>query len=169
MVDARRTLSAAKTVKTLATQLGFMPSKPQAAVSLFDSLVTDSSLRQTTATLFSQGHYALAVEEGYKLLNNLVKGRVGIATDGADLMRNTFSLKKPLLRLNRLKTQSQRDQQLGYMDIFAGCMTGIRNPRAHEHRYLDDPLTALELLAMANHLVRMVNSAKRTERIRARP
>jgi Protein of unknown function (Hypoth_ymh) len=48
------------------------------------------------------------------------------------------------------------------MDIFAGAMTGIRNPRAHEHAYLDDPRTALELLALANHLARMARGATRS-------
>jgi hypothetical protein len=41
-------------------------------------------------------------------------------------------------------------------------MTGIRNPRAHEHNYLDEPHAALELLALANHLFRLVMQATRT-------
>jgi uncharacterized protein (TIGR02391 family) len=131
---------------------------------MFDALVTETALRETTRQLFLDGHYALAVEEGYKCLNNVVKSRSGLSTDGASLMRTTFSPKGPLLKLNALETDSERDQQLGYMDIFAGCMTGIRNPRAHEHRYLDEPEVAIELLALANHLLRMVNSAKRTRK-----
>ena len=48
------------------------------------------------------------------------------------------------------------------MLIFQGSMIGIRNPRAHEHRYLDDPRNALELLALCNHLVRVAVNATRT-------
>ena len=40
------------------------------------------------------------------------------------------------------------------MDIFAGVMGGIRNPRAHEHEIVDDPEAALEMLIIANHLMR---------------
>ena len=45
------------------------------------------------------------------------------------------------------------------MDIFAGSMTGIRNPRAHEHDLVDEPEVALELLALANHLMRKLDAA----------
>lgn len=130
----------------------------------FDALITEPELVSTTRKLFENGHYSLAVEEGFKQLNNIVKRRSGQAVDGAALMRSTFSPKAPLLRLNKLSTQSQIDQQQGYMDIFAGCMTGIRNPRAHEHQYLDDANVALELLVLANHLLRMTNQAKKTRR-----
>ena len=40
------------------------------------------------------------------------------------------------------------------MDIFAGVMAGIRNPRAHEHELEDEPEVALELIILANHLMR---------------
>lgn len=131
-------------------------------LSVFDTIVTDKELRDTTRTLFRDRHYALAVEEGYKALNNLVKNRTGLTGDGAGLMTKAFSADKPVLRLNELRTQSQRDQQIGYAQIFAGAMTGIRNPRAHEHRYLDEPHAALELLSLANHLFRQATEAKRT-------
>jgi len=129
---------------------------------LFDLLILEEPLRSTTRKLFMDGHYALAVEEAYKCLNNEVKDRSSalIDWDGADLMRKVFSLNKPILKLNTLKTKSQQNQQQGYMDILAGCMTGIRNPRAHEHRYLDAPEVTIELLTLANHLFRMVRLAK---------
>lgn len=130
----------------------------------FDQVVGDDELRDTCRKLYLDGYYALAVEEAYKCLNNIVKRLSGTGLDGVDLMKNAFSANKPLLALNSLKTQSEKDQQRGYMEIFAGVITGIRNPRAHEHAYLDDPTTALELLGMANHLVRIARSATITPR-----
>lgn len=134
--------------------------------SLYDQLVTEPDLVKTTRSLFSDGYYALAVEEAFKCLNNIVKQKSGLPQDGASLMRSAFSANGPVLRVNNLRTQSERDQQLGYMDIFAGCMTGIRNPRAHEHRYLDKPAVALEMLSWANHLIRIVDRSIRTRRKR---
>lgn len=127
----------------------------------FDSMITDDLLREVSRQLYYEGHYAIAVEEAYKCLNNFVKSKSGLDEDGSDLMRKTFSIKKPVLKLNKLRTKSQKNQQIGYMDIFAGCMTGIRNPRAHEHRYLDEPHVALEMLSLANHLFRFVKSSKK--------
>ena len=59
-----------------------------------------------------------------------------------------------MLRINDLGSSSKKDEQRGYMDIFAGVMAGIRNPRAHEHELEDEPEVALELIILANHLMR---------------
>lgn len=133
----------------------------QSLLDTFDLVVLDTELRATCRTLFKDGHYALAVEEAFKFINNLVKHRTGLAADGSDLMNKALSAGKPVLKLSSLKTVSQRDQQIGYMQMLAGAMTGIRNPRAHEHHYLDEPQVAIELLAFANHLTRVVSSARR--------
>jgi len=77
-------------------------------------------------------------------------------------MAHVFSPAKPILRVNDLKTQSKQDQQQGYMQILQGLMTGIRNPRAHEHQYLDEPEVALEILGLCNHLARVIKGAVRT-------
>jgi len=122
------------------------------AVQAYDALIDDPELVSTTRELFCHGHLAQSVEEAFKYANNLVKQRTGLTADGADLMNRALSLKNPVLKLSPLKTASQQDQQQGYMQILAGAMTGVRNPRAHQHRYLEDPRVALELLCLANHL-----------------
>src|SRR5215472_10804375 len=141
------------------------PAQPDSIdhATLYDTLVADAGLRSATRALFLHGHFASAVEEAYKYVNNVVKSRSGHQhLDGSPLMEGAFGPASRRLRFNALKTPSQRDQQIGYMKIFAGCMTGIRNPRAHEHAYLDHPDVALELLVLANHLMRMLNGATRT-------
>jgi uncharacterized protein (TIGR02391 family) len=129
---------------------------------LFDQIVTDPELVGVVRSLFEDGYYALAVEEATKFLNYLVKDRSGSALDGAKLMSTVFSKDKPILRLSDLKTQSKIDQQIGYGLILQGTMIGVRNPRAHEHAYLDEPHNALEILALCNHVVRIIRSATRT-------
>ena len=125
----------------------------------FDELVKNRQIRQVSGTLYRDGHFARAVEEAFKCLNNAVKGKSGhTSADGAGLMKNVFSANSPVLKLNSLQSQSERDEQLGYMELFAGSMTGIRNPRAHEHNLVDDPDVALELLVLANHLMRKLDS-----------
>lgn len=126
----------------------------------FDQLVTSDLLRQSSRALFADGHYARAVEEAFKCLNNAVKDKSGdTARDGAPLMRAVFSPNAPILKLNSLQSQSDRDEQQRYMDLFAGSMTGIRNPRAHEHSLVDAAEVALELLVLANHLMRKLNQS----------
>ena len=127
----------------------------------FDELITIEALRSVARGLFSDGYFARAVEEAFKCLNNAVKTVCSSDADGASLMRTVFSAKSPLLRLNSLQSDSEKDEQQGYMDIYAGVMTGIRNPRAHEHELQDDPEVALELLTLANHLMRKLDEATR--------
>lgn len=124
------------------------------------ALVEDPDLQRVVLKLFMDGHYTRAVEEAFKFLNNLVKRRAGLPEDGAPLMRRAFSLNSPILTLNSGRSRSEQDEQQGHMEILAGCMTGIRNPRAHEHDWVDNEKRALQLLAFADYLVQRVKSAK---------
>lgn len=129
---------------------------------LFDETVTCGKIRNASRRLFADGHYARSVEEAFKCLNNAVKRKSGLtARDGADLMRATFSSNAPALKITALQSRSEKDEHNGYRDIFAGSMIGIRNPRAHEHELVDGPDMALELLVLANHLMRKLKDANK--------
>ena len=75
-------------------------------------------------------------------------------------MQRAFSPHNPLLKLSNLQTPSEQDEQRGYMDIYAGAMTGIRNPRAHEFQLVDTPESALEMIVLANHLMRKLDNSQ---------
>ncbi|MBI4298144.1 MAG: TIGR02391 family protein [Chloroflexi bacterium] len=129
----------------------------------FDEIVTFEPLRAASRSLFANAYYARAVEEAFKCLNNAVKKRSGLPRlDGDALMRRAFSADNPVMKLNSLRSTSDKDEQRGYMDLYAGGMTGIRNPRAHEHRLEDTPESALEMLTIANHLMRKLESSRRS-------
>jgi uncharacterized protein (TIGR02391 family) len=135
------------------------PSTPPLAL-IYDQLVTDTDLCRATRALYANAHYAEAVEGAFKCLNNLVKRKSRLVDDdGEALMEKAFSEKNPVLALNRLKTSSDRNEQVGYMLLFRGAMRGIRNPRAHEHLLTDDPQPALELIILAQHLMRVARTA----------
>ena len=122
----------------------------------FDELITNKSLRKKTRKLFMDGHHSRAVEEAYKLIDNFVKKKSDLldtSYTGSKLMNLAFSPTKPILKLNDCKTVSEKDEQTGFMQIFSGCMTGIRNPRAHETDWEDTKEHALELLVFANYLM----------------
>jgi len=138
--------------------------KPENFVELYDILVKSEAIRDATRKLFVDRHYARAVEEAYKCLDNVVKDKSGLPISGKDLMDKAFSEKNPILKLNALQTTSQKNEQIGYMIIFGGCMVGIRNPRAHDHQKVDSPEAALEMLVWANHLMRVVDKAKRVRK-----
>lgn len=120
----------------------------------FDELVTDLVLNAKVKKLFGDGHHARAVEEAYKYFDNLVLELSNLANmSGSPLMKRAFSPDKPILKLNEGASRSEHDEQLGYMEICSGVMTGIRNPRAHDSDWEDTEGRALQLLVFANHLV----------------
>lgn len=123
---------------------------------IFDELVTNKTLHKKTEKLFKDGHHARAVEEAYKLLDNVVKTKANLRQSnlsGSSLMQKVFTPNKPILRMNAGATVSEQDEQNGYMQIYAGCMTGIRNPRAHDSDWEDTEDRALQLIVFANHLI----------------
>lgn len=79
--------------------------------------------------------YADAVETAFKAVNtrvkDIVEAQTGEELDGANLMRKAFSPNNPIINIGAGSSHSGDDTQKGYMDIFAGAMTGIRNPKAH--------------------------------------
>ena len=170
LTTAKRLAARAKGIQRLIQQAGFAkPTVPPMANSpeaLLNARSLHAEIQSASRKLFLDGHYPRAVEEGFKALNNFVKEKSGLQEDGASLMQKAFTPNNPKLKLNDLRSDSKKNEQQGYMEIYAGSMTGIRNPRAHEHRLEDDPLTALDLLSLASHLYSKAENATRTRRRR---
>jgi uncharacterized protein (TIGR02391 family) len=86
---------------------------------------------------FEDEYYADAVESAFKEINKrvreIVKNKTGEELDGASLMYKALSERNPIVVLDDLSSETGRNIQKGYMQIFAGVMTGIRNPKAHEN------------------------------------
>lgn len=82
--------------------------------------------------------YADSIEAAFKEINSrvklLVKKYRSVESDGADLMRKCFSENNPVLTITDMDTESGRNVQKGYMEMFAGAMIGIRNPKAHANQ-----------------------------------
>ena len=117
---------------------------------VFDNLKLHSTIKKASGELFKDGHYASAIFEAYKALNNYVKRRSGRKKlDGKDLMAKVFGCaynqeadqieRKPILQLNELRNRSERNEQKGFMFLFMGAMQGIRNPKAHDLVEQKDP------------------------------
>ena len=133
-------------------------------IDLIDENITDLGLRKVVTKLFKDGHHARAVEEAFKYIDNLVKKTAKPKNNGltgVKLMAAVFNPTSPLLRFNSGSTQSETDEQNGYMQILSGCMLGIRNPRAHEHDWEDTEQRALQLLIFADHLVTRIKGAEK--------
>ncbi len=111
---------------------------------------------------FDAGHFADSIETAFKHINQTVKNKVkkktGNELDGASLMNTAFSPKTPIISLDDLSTENGRNVQTGYMQIFAGSMTGIRNPKAHDIINIDRE-RAIHFLFLASLLMHKLDEA----------
>jgi len=127
---------------------------------LFDTMQFHPKVIEVSKSLFETGHYSQAIFEAFKAVNNLVKQKTGLSLDGKDLMAKVFREEDPIIKLNELKTRSEKDEQEGFKFLFMGAMVGIRNPKAHNSVVQTDPYRTLEYLAFASLLMRRVTEGK---------
>lgn len=113
---------------------------------------------------FKNNFYADAISRTLLELNSIVKAEIlrltGIEYDGINLMRQAFSFQynngilsrnARILFVPDLTTESRRNIQDGYMNIFVGTMGAIRNPKAHENMY-PDKIKTIHLLQLSSLL-----------------
>ena len=84
-----------------------------------------------------------------------MKEKSGITnTYGQDLMERAFSETRPVLIIS-----SDRDERVGFKDLFKGAMGGIKNPKSHGIVEQKNPYRALDYLAFLNLLAKRVDEA----------
>lgn len=106
--------------------------------------VEKSSLWQTmhntviasSKSLFENGHYAESVESAVLELiirvKRIIKDLTGVSVDGTAAMQKAFAVKNPIIRVADVTTKTGEDIQQGIMEIAAGVVRSIRNPKVHE-------------------------------------
>lgn len=131
------------------------------SIKIFNERKLHKSVIFCSKELFLSGHYSQSIFEACKLLNKRVQEKSEkTELDGKTLMLNVFSVNNPILKLNNNRSRSEKDEQEGFMHLFAGTMHGIRNPKGHEIVNLKDPIRALEYLGFLSLLFRKIDEAK---------
>jgi uncharacterized protein (TIGR02391 family) len=133
------------------------------ALRAYGALDFHPAIAEAAGELYRHGHYANAIEDAVKALNNLVRLRSGKEIDGEALMTTVFNPKSPVLLFNDPQDASDQDEQRGFMMMFAGAVAGLRNPRAHK-LIKDDPERALEFIAFVSLLAKLLDGTKKAPR-----
>lgn len=67
-------------------------------------------------------------------------------------MLAALSVQNPIIKLGDISTETGTNIQQGYMEMFAGAMLGIRNPKAHNNQTISRP-DAMRKLHFASMLM----------------
>lgn len=105
--------------------------------------------------------YYEAVFEAIKGMSSRIQRLTGVDADGYRLVDVTMTGKAPVLRLNSLSTQTERDEQLGIANLAKGLFSAFRNPAAHEPRmeWAMSEQDALDVLGTLSLLHRRLDAA----------
>ena len=116
-------------------------------------------------------NYFHAVFEATKSVAEKIRRKTGLSTDGAALVDEAFSFKSvPHLALNTLRTQSEKSEQKGFMNLLKGLFGMFRNPTAHAPKIMwsikeEDALDILSLVSLVHRrLDKAIEAKKISER-----
>ena len=118
------------------------------------------AITQSSYELYRNGHLREAVLNSITALFDHIRRRAKRNEDGDKLIGQVFSLDKPLLTLSELETESGRNDQKGFIQIFKGAYQGIRNPKAHSMTHDLTEMKAAQYLVFASLLARRIDEAR---------
>lgn len=127
---------------------------------LYNSRYYHSEIQKNSRNLFIEGKYFHAVFECSKAFDKYVQEKSKIEKNGSKLMTSALSISGPL-KLNSQTSQSDKNEQLGVMNLCVGLMSAVRNTGAHEPE-LNWPIKqqdALDILSLLSFLWRKIDDA----------
>ena len=121
--------------------------------------------------LFEDGHYANAAEDAFIEVNDRVKNifekvkpDASKVPDGNSVMNTVFSDNNPLVEFCDRSTETGRNIQKGYMQMLAGAMSALRNPKAHANITITED-DAMRRLVFASMLMYQIDEAVKYSKI----
>lgn len=116
-------------------------------------------IRAASMALYQAGDFRNAVLDGILAISDKIRELTKLDLDGDRLVTKTFSINEPYLILSEIESESGRNDQVGFMEIFKGVYRGVRNPKAHTLNHDLNYEKAGQYLVMLSLLMRRITEA----------
>lgn len=109
-------------------------------------------------------NYFHAVFEATKSVADKIREKSGLDLDGSELVNAVFSVNKPILIINNLKTKTEKSEQKGFANLLKGVFGTFRNVTAHEPKikWKIEEQDALDLLSLLSYIHRRLDNSNTT-------
>lgn len=131
-------------------------------------------IKRVSKKLYIDGSYANAACDAFIEINDRVKKlfqkiRPGEKVpDGDAAMKTVFSANSPLIKFCDCDTDSGANIQKGFMEMLAGAMSALRNPKAHANIEIEKD-DAMQRLIFASMLMYKIDEAVNFSGIMEKP
>jgi uncharacterized protein (TIGR02391 family) len=107
---------------------------------------------------YQNGDYTSSIRDAFIYLSNIIRDKSDLSGDGTDLVNKAFSESNPKIKINKLETTSEVDEQKGIANILRGLYQYIRNPRSHD-RYEDTENDCISILLFIDLIIKSIKGS----------
>ncbi len=108
---------------------------------------------------YNSENYSNAILDSTQFIGDIIREKSGLESDGNTLIGSAFGGSNPKIKLNKLKTESEKNIQKGIESILRGIYSAYRNPRSHS-KIDDSESDAYEIILFINHLLKLIDKSK---------